>query len=89
MTISTEPNCTLCTARTTARRQEDPGRAARTAAVDEEALALAHRIVELASDKKASDIVLLDVRAQTAMASRSGYADSSVTTNGSPRHAWR
>jgi ribosome-associated protein len=36
--------------------------------VDEAALALAHRIVELASDKKASDIVLLDVRAQTAMA---------------------
>lgn len=36
--------------------------------VDEVALALAHRIVELAADKKASDIVLLDVRAQTAMA---------------------
>jgi ribosome-associated protein len=43
-------------------------RAARTEAVDEEALALAHRVVELASDKKASDIVLLDVRAQTPMA---------------------
>ena len=41
---------------------------ARTEAVDEEALALAHRVVELASDKKASDIVLLDVRAQTTMA---------------------
>ena len=50
------------------RRSTDPGRAARTEAVDEVALALAHRIVELASDKKASDIVLLDVRAQTAMA---------------------
>ena len=50
------------------RRTTDPGRAARTEAVDETALALAHRIVELASDKKASDIVLLDVRAQTAMA---------------------
>jgi ribosome-associated protein len=36
--------------------------------VDEVALALAHRIVELAADKKASDIVLLDVRAQTAVA---------------------
>jgi nicotinate-nucleotide adenylyltransferase len=35
--------------------------------VDEETLALAHRIVELASDKKASDIVLLDVRGQTTM----------------------
>lgn len=35
--------------------------------VDESVLALAHRIVELASDKKASDIVLLDVRGQTAM----------------------
>ena len=30
-------------------------------------LALAHRIVELAADKKASDIVLLDVRKQTTM----------------------
>jgi len=35
--------------------------------VDEAVLALAHRIVELASDKKASDIVLLDVRGQTTM----------------------
>jgi ribosome-associated protein len=41
---------------------------ARTEAVDEAALTLAHRVVELASDKKASDIVLLDVRAQTSMA---------------------
>ena len=50
------------------RRTTGPGRAARTETVDETALALAHRIVELASDKKASDIVLLDVRAQTTMA---------------------
>jgi ribosome-associated protein len=33
--------------------------------VDEQALELARRIVELAADKKASDVVLLDVRAQT------------------------
>jgi ribosome-associated protein len=32
---------------------------------DPEALAMAHRIVDLAADKKASDIILLDVRAQT------------------------
>jgi len=36
-------------------------------AVDEAVLALAHRIVELASGKKASDVVLLDVRGQTTM----------------------
>lgn len=36
-------------------------------AVDAEVLALAHRVVEAASDKKASDIVLLDVRSQTTM----------------------
>jgi ribosome-associated protein len=36
--------------------------------VDDAALALAHRIVDLAADKKASDIVLLDVRAQTTVA---------------------
>ncbi len=35
--------------------------------VDESVLAMAHRIVDLASDKKASDIVLLDVRGQTTM----------------------
>jgi nicotinate-nucleotide adenylyltransferase len=35
--------------------------------VDEAILALSHRVVELASDKKASDIVLLDVRGQTTM----------------------
>lgn len=36
-------------------------------AVDESVLAMAHRVVDLASDKKASDIVLLDVRGQTTM----------------------
>ena len=36
-------------------------------AVDADVLALAHRIVEVASDKKAADIVLLDVRSQTTM----------------------
>jgi ribosome-associated protein len=36
-------------------------------AIDEVTLALAHRIVDLAGNKKASDIVLLDVRSQTAM----------------------
>lgn len=35
---------------------------------DEEALALARRIVELAADKKASDIVLLEVGAMTTLA---------------------
>ncbi len=35
--------------------------------VDEAVLALAHQIVELAAGKKASDIVLLDVRGQTTM----------------------
>jgi ribosome-associated protein len=35
--------------------------------VDPEVLRLAHRIVDLAADKKASDIVLLDVRGQTTM----------------------
>jgi ribosome-associated protein len=34
-------------------------------AVDQEALDLAHRIVDLCADRKASDIVLLDVRALT------------------------
>jgi ribosome-associated protein len=50
------------------RRSADPGRQRRIEAVDEAALALAHRVVESASDKKASDIVLLDVRAQTPLA---------------------
>ena len=35
--------------------------------VDETVLAMAHRAVDLAADKKASDIVLLDVRGQTTM----------------------
>jgi len=35
--------------------------------VNEEVLRIAHRVVELAADKKASDIVLLDVRGQTTM----------------------
>ena len=35
--------------------------------VDETVLALAHQVVELAAGKKASDIVLLDVRGQTTM----------------------
>ena len=55
----------------TRRRGADVDHAARRSrpsdAVDPEALALAHRVVELASDKKASDIVLLDVRGQTTM----------------------
>jgi ribosome-associated protein len=42
-------------------------RPADTEAGDPMILAMAHRIVELASDKKASDIVLLDVRGQTTM----------------------
>lgn len=36
-------------------------------AVDESVLAMAHKVVDLASDKKASDIILLDVRGQTTM----------------------
>lgn len=36
-------------------------------AIDEAVLQLTHRIVDLAADKKASDIVLLDVRGQTTM----------------------
>ena len=36
--------------------------------VDPEALALAHRIVDLAVDKKASDIVLIDIHTLTAIA---------------------
>lgn len=52
-------------------KRDTDGRVARLTVVpgtvDASALALAHRIVELASDKKASDIVLLDVRGQTTM----------------------
>jgi ribosome-associated protein len=39
-----------------------------TGAPDEEALALARRIVDLASDKKAADIVLLEIGALTTLA---------------------
>ncbi len=49
-----------------AERAERP-RPAVVDAVDESVLAMAHRVVDLASDKKASDIVLLDVRGQTTM----------------------
>jgi ribosome-associated protein len=35
--------------------------------IDPDVLAMAHRVVDLAADKKASDIVLLDVRGQTTM----------------------
>jgi ribosome-associated protein len=51
-------------------RPADRDRSARSVVpegVDETVLAMAHRIVDLASDKKASDIVLLDVRGQTTM----------------------
>ncbi len=52
--------------RTGAQAEQDgldiePGR------IDETVLALAHRVVELAAGKKASDIILLDVRRQTTM----------------------
>lgn len=40
----------------------------RTDAGNEQALALARRIVDLAADKKASDIVLLEIRALTTVA---------------------
>lgn len=56
-------------------RDGRPGRSRRPPAtpdeahpVDPEALALAHRIVDLAADKKASDIVLLDIHALTSVA---------------------
>ena len=63
------------------RRARRPGLPVRRTAVDPEAverdvdpgvidaatLAMAHRVVDLAAAKKASDIVLLDVRSQTAM----------------------
>ena len=46
-----------------------PRRAARPAAADDRAsLEIARRIVELAEDKKAADIILLDLSALTAMA---------------------
>ena len=57
-------------------REGRPGRAAildgqdvgEAPPVDPEALALAHRIVDLAADKKASDIVLLDIHALPSVA---------------------
>jgi len=51
-------------------RRRSPRRADTTAAVevDQEALALARRIVDLAEDKKASDIVLLEIGRMTTMA---------------------
>jgi ribosome-associated protein len=50
--------------RSRGRSLRQPG----AAAADEEALALARRIVELAADKKASDIVLLEIAALTTVA---------------------
>ena len=52
------------------RRAPAPGkpRPAGAAAPDEEALALARRIVDLAADKKASDIVLLEIGGLTTLA---------------------
>jgi ribosome-associated protein len=51
--------------RTPVRKTE---RAESAGPAEEEALALARRIVDLASDKKASDIVLLEVREMTTLA---------------------
>jgi ribosome-associated protein len=61
------PRRGLPTRRRAAGGDEGPRRPRPPDAVDPEALALAHRVVDLASDKKASDIVLLDVRGQTTM----------------------
>lgn len=51
-----------------ARRPGLPARDAPSPISDQEALDLAHRIVTLAEDKKASDIVLLGVAALTSVA---------------------
>ena len=56
------PRAAPCAARKTAARRD-----AREPA-DEEALATARRAVDLASDKKASDIVLLEIRGLTTLA---------------------
>ena len=48
-------------------RTEEPSERAPVDAPDPAVLAMAHKVVELASDKKAMDIVLLDVRGQTTM----------------------
>jgi ribosome-associated protein len=45
-----------------------PARAKGTQTAEEQALALARRIVDLASDKKASDIVLLEIGGMTTVA---------------------
>jgi ribosome-associated protein len=50
------------------RRAVRPKAADKRATPDEEALALARRIVDLASDKKAVDIVLLEIGALTSLA---------------------
>jgi len=50
------------------RRALRPKAAVKRTTPDESALALARRIVDLASDKKAADIVLLEIGALTAMA---------------------
>jgi ribosome-associated protein len=76
----TQPSDALTEPRTRRRaglpaREGRPGRARAEALdvgeappVDPVALALAHRIVDLAADKKASDIVLLDIHALTSVA---------------------
>ncbi len=51
-------------------RSQESSERARPIVVDEPdpaVLAMAHKVVDLAADKKASDIVLLDVRGQTTM----------------------
>jgi ribosome-associated protein len=50
------------------RRRTLKAKTAPQAMPDEEALALARRIVDLASDKKASDIVLLEIGGLTSLA---------------------
>lgn len=49
-------------------RTADGGPSGEVPPVDPVALALAHRVVDLASDKKASDIVLLDIHVLTSVA---------------------
>ena len=51
-----------------ARRPGLPARDVPSTMSDQDALALAHRVVSLAEDKKASDIVLLGVGALTSLA---------------------
>ena len=63
----TEP--ALPTRSTTAPRSDGlPKRGASARAGDRQPLELARRIVELAEDKKAADIILLDLAGQTTMA---------------------